>query len=600
MSGIEVAASAAGLISLSLTLFKGCIQAFQFAETAAHLGDDADILRCKLEWEQYRLYQWAEQVNLEERPDPRLNWTFVANILKQLEALLTSSKEWKERYHLDVGELTAQSPGCQDLATAPAHRTGLGVLIAKLKPKYSSTSSRIIQESNTPLRRLQWAAVGRDKLNKLVEDIGYFNKCLHSLLESSDRHFVTAALGSLLRDVIARSNVSSELDIVKELLRTTAVASPEAIASAASLKKIRFILGLVKDADAQQSKNVSGVKLKLTYLKPKNLVRDRTYNFPRGRELARYKSELVLVEWRFVKIQQEPQVKSKVDQLAILLGNTGDTSFHSLHCMGVLPKDSAYQPEDNTEICYGLVFSLALGQPTALSLSGSRILTLQDLYSKTRKPSLNERLKIAQALAETVLQLHTSGWLHKGIRPDNILFVDADGQGWEAQNAKGPYLAGYEYARPSNAVTETVPSQPDNDLYRHPSAQGPARSGFRMSFDLFAVGCVLLEIALWAKLEDILQSLPPQSADNSIGEKSEIAADRGRSGKYSTRAQSNRGKDYLLEHSKTEDPAGVAFHGGETFMEVIRLCLHAHSDNPDDEDLEIQKLVVDRLKCCRY
>ena len=598
MSGIEVAASTAGLIALSLTLFKGCIQAFQVADTASHLGDDANILRCKLEWEQYRLYHWAEQVNLEERPDPRLNWTLISNILKQLEALLTSSKEWKERYHLDVGELT--SPGCQALTSAPVHRTGLGLLITKLKPKYSSTSSRIIQESNTPLRRLQWAAVGRDKLNKLVEDIAYFNKCLHSLLESTDRNFVTAALGSLLRDVIARSSVASELDVVKELLRTTAVATPEAIASAASLKKIRLILGLVKDADAQQIRNVSSVKLKLTYLKPKNLVRNPAYPFPRRREVARYKSELVLVEWRLVKSQLEPQVKSKIDQLAILLGNTGDTSFHSLHCMGVLPKDTAYQPEDNTEVCYGLVFSLASGQVTDLSASMSRISTLQYLYYKTRKPSLNERLKIAQALAETILQLHTSGWLHKAIRPDNILFVGADDHGCESQMAKGPYLAGYEYARPSNAVTETVPSQPDNDLYRHPSAQGPARSGFRMSFDLFAIGCVLLEIALWANLKDILQNLPQQITGSCTDEKTGIAADTGRSGNLPKRAQIDRDKQYLLEKSKIEDPAEVAFHAGESFLEVIRLCLHAHNENSDDEDLEIQKLVVDKLKGCNY
>ena len=342
------------------------------------------------------------------------------------------------------------------------------------------------------------------------------------------------------------------------------------------------------------------MKLKLIYLKPKNLVRDPTCIFPRGREVARYKSELVLVEWRTVKSQLEPQVKSKVDQLAILLGNTEDTSFHSLHCMGVLPRDAAYQPEDNTEVCYGLVFSLALGQPTALSASASRISTLQDLYSNTRKPSLNERLKIAQTLAETVLQLHTSGWLHKAIRPDNILFVGADGHGWEAQTAKGPYLAGYEYARPSNAVTETVPSEPDNDLYRHPLAQGPARSGFRMSFDLFAIGCVVLEIALWANLKEILQSLAQHITGSCIGEKSDIAADAGRSNNLPNRTQINRGKDYLLQHSKTEDPAEVAFHAGESFMEVIRLCLHAHNDNSDDEDLEIQKLVVDKLKCCNY
>ena len=105
MSGFEAAASAAGVISLSFTLFKGCIQAFGFVETAAQLGTDADIIRCKIELEQYRLYQWAEQVGLEDRPKRHLNWSLVANILQQLEALLTSSKEWKERYHLDVVEL---------------------------------------------------------------------------------------------------------------------------------------------------------------------------------------------------------------------------------------------------------------------------------------------------------------------------------------------------------------------------------------------------------------------------------------------------------------------------------------------------------------
>lgn len=93
MSGFEVAASAAGLVSLSLTLFQDCIQAFQFVETAAHLGADADIIRCKLEWEEYRLYQWAEQVGVEGRPNARLNWTLATNILKQLECLLTSSRE---------------------------------------------------------------------------------------------------------------------------------------------------------------------------------------------------------------------------------------------------------------------------------------------------------------------------------------------------------------------------------------------------------------------------------------------------------------------------------------------------------------------------
>lgn len=598
MSGIEVAASAAGLVSLSLTVFRGCIQAFQFAETASQLGADADIIRCKLEWEQYRLYQWAEQVGLEDRPNHRLNWSLAANILRQMEALLTSSKEWKERYHLDVVELDDNAPERQDFANAnaTARRTGFGAVIAKLKPHYTSTSSRIIQESNAPFKKLEWAAIGKEKLTKLVEDISYFNKCLHNLLESSDRNFVSAALGTLLRDIISRSDVSSELDVVKELLQTTSVASSEAVASAASLKKIRLILGLGKSADGgHQSRISSGVKLTLTYLKPKHLVREAMHNHPRGREIARYKSDLVLIEWRFIKTNLEPKIKGRVDQLAILLGNTKEASFHSFHCIGILPKDSAYQPKNEAEICYGLVFSLALPQIAALPSSHPTILTLSDLYLRSRRPSLSERLSIAQALAETLLQLHTTGWLHKGIRPENVLFLDADGHGWESRSAKGPYLAGYEYSRPSNAETETVPSQPELELYRHPSAQGPARSNFNKAFDLFALGCVLLEIALWTDLQEIFKSISAQDPRNGVSEKQSAA----RSGK-SDWAEINAGKDYLLMKDQKGDPANVAFYAGDTFWEVILLCLHAPVDNLDDEDLEIQKLIVERLKECKY
>ena len=296
---MDVAASAAGLVSLSLTLFKGCIQALQFLETAAHLGGEGDMIRCKLEWEQYRLYQWAEQVGIEDRPNNRLNWTIASSILKQLEGLLTSSQEWKVRYHLDVAELDKAQ--LEDPAKTTRQRTGFGLVLAKLKPNYVLTSSRIIQESNGPVKKLEWAAVGRDTLNKLVVDISYFNNCLNSLLESTERNFSTAALGALLRDIISRSNVSSELDVIKELLSSSSIASPEAVSSAASLKKIRLILGLGKSIDGAKPANpATGPKLKLTYLKPKHLVRESMFDHPWGREIARYKSDQVLVEWRFI------------------------------------------------------------------------------------------------------------------------------------------------------------------------------------------------------------------------------------------------------------------------------------------------------------
>lgn len=598
MSGFEVVASSAGLVSLSLTLFKGCIQAFQFVETAANLGSDADIIRCKLEWEQYRLYQWAEQVGLEARPNARLNWTLASNILKQLECLLTSSKELKERYCVDVVDLGENALVRDGLV---ARRIGFGLLLSKLKPNYTLTSSRILQESNAPLKKLEWAAVGKDKLYRLVEDIGYFNKCLHGLLECSDRNFVTAGLAALLRDIISRSNVSSELDVVKELLRSTSVASPEALASAASLKKIRLILGLGNNSNGVQQQTTSiGNKLKLTYLKPKHLIRESKYKSPREREIARYKSDVVLIEWRFFDKKSEQQLKGRVDQLAILLGNTDETSFRSLHCMGVLPKENTYQPEDDAQVCYGLVFDLRLPRSKSPSTSAPAILALSDLYEKRRKPSLNERLCIAIDLAEAVLQLHTTGWLHKGFRPNNILFVETCSQMWEAGTAKGPYLAGYVYARPSNAETEMVYSQPVHDLYRHPLAQGTAKQNFKKSFDMFALGCILLEVALWESFRDIITRISEKRSGTTMDEKHPAGLSKGPSS-TSEWAQIHAAKDQLLHNAKKgSDLADVAFHVGETYEEVILLCLHCPTDDPDDEDLETQKRVVEKLRDCRF
>ncbi|MCJ1459011.1 hypothetical protein MMC28_009388 [Mycoblastus sanguinarius] len=590
MSGFEAVSSAAGLISLSLTLFKGCVQAFQFLETAAHLGSDADMVRCKLEWEQYRLYQWAEQVGLEERPKQGLNWSLIANILKQLEALLTSSQKLKEKYHLDVVELEKNALVRESPAAARGGKSGFGLLLLRLKPAFPLASSRIIQENNTPIKKLQWAAVGKDNLRRLVDDIGYFNSCLHNLLESTDRDFVASALGALLRDIISRSNVSSELDVVKEILQSTLVTSHEAVASAASLKNIRLILGLGKTTHVpsrQQS------KLTLKHLKPAYFERDNPFIPPLGRELARYKADSVLVEWRLIEKKLEPELKSRVHQLAILLGKAGDPSFHTLDCIGILPKNKAYEPHDDAYVCYGLVFGLRTLE--APNLAAPRILTLLDLYKKSRKPSLNKRLAIALAVAETVLQLHTTGWLHKGLRSDNILFIEAGVSRWNSDSAGGPYLAGYDFARPSNAETEMIPGRPDHDIYRHPLAQGAVRSNFNRSFDLYALGCVLLEIALWSSLQDILSQASTPTDSAHMDEKR--SADQNAPDWF----QINTVKANILQNDQKDgDLANVSFYAGDTFKEVILLCLHAANEDPDDEDLEIQKLIVDKLKECRF
>lgn len=73
--------------------------------------------------------------------------------------------------------------------------------------------------------------------------------------------------------------------------------------------------------------------------------------------------------------------------------------------------------KDSSSGAYGYVFQRPLDEP---DVAGS--LCLLEVLELEMLPALNECLMLAIVLIETVLQLHTSGWLHKGIRSDNILF----------------------------------------------------------------------------------------------------------------------------------------------------------------------------------
>ncbi|KAI4261173.1 MAG: hypothetical protein L6R42_003624 [Xanthoria sp. 1 TBL-2021] len=598
--GLEYAAGAGGLISLSLTLFRGCVRGFELIQLAAHAGSEADNFRCKLEVEQYRLMQWAEHMGLEETPNDRLNWTLIGDILKQMEALLLDTQTLKKKYRLDLVPVDnkALAPETSALAAAPpVPKTGFGKMLSKLRPDFPLASSRIIDESNGSVKKLRWAVFDRAKAASLVNDIVHFNNCLHGLLDNVNQEFVKSALGSVLRDIISRSNATSELEIIKQLLGSSQVAAPAAVASAASLKQIRLVLGLGPSHNSieqsAQRAPPEGIKIKLIQLKPHLLQRESPQLPPNERELARYKAKPVVIEWKFVDRAHEKELKTRVDQVAILLAHTYDPSYHSLHCIGFLPKDVSYQPDDENTVCYGLVFELTISSSIPPRIAPV-VRPLSTLFADARKPNLNERRDIALALAETILQLHTSGWLHKGIRSDNVLYIDTGDSKWEYCSANGPFLAGYEYARPTTAHTEAMPTNPDQEMYRHPKGQGLTRSNFRRSFDLFALGCVLLEIGLWSNLSEILQRVPSEST----GQEHETITSTVRPGKVDW-VRLHTAKMQLLQNDdfeKRSELAGIAFHAGKTFQDVIVQCLYADDEDPLDEDISVQKEIVDLLR----
>lgn len=123
-------------------------------------------------------------------------------------------------------------------------------------------------------------------------------------------------------------------------------------------------------------------------------------------------------------------------------------------------------------------------------------------------PSFNMKMMVAITILETMLGVHTSGWLHKEVRSENIIMmrrrdnsvVNDDISSWSV------FVTGFVYSRLDrpDEMTEPLIPEYEADLYRHPALLTDAYRPYRKAFDVFSVGCTLLEIGLWKPLHEIL------------------------------------------------------------------------------------------------
>ena len=215
--------------------------------------------------------------------------------------------------------------------------------------------------------------------------------------------------------------------------------------------------------------------------------------------------------------------------------------------------------------------------------------SLDDLFTLTSlHPSVNQRISIAIVLAETVLQLHTAGWLHKSIRPDNILFLKGSSEEWVAQDElPAAYLD--EYARADNSLetSEDPSSRRLGDIYRHTLSLGHGRASYNQRFDLYSLGCVLIELGFRAPLQTILlQWLRSTSSQSQLDILPGMCIAPSDDTEYyhmmSERQRLLQGTGYDRLRSE------LGFRVGNAYTRGNRYCLYAGmtSDGNLDEDFE--------------
>ena len=257
------------------------------------------------------------------------------------------------------------------------------------------------------------------------------------------------------------------------------------------------------------------------------------------------------------------ELRTNVYGMAKMLKSALPHRMFILKCEGVYPS----QPGEPSR------FELRYSLPKGLEHPRS----LRDLL--TEKPvrklhPLNHRFRLANNLATSVLYVHSGEFVHKRIKPENILLMTEASAPPEQRfpHALGsPFLVGFDRCRPADANSGRYGEIKLHDcLYQHPTRWGAsADEVFAMQHDIYSLGVVLLEIGLW-------QPLVWKDDTDGTYEYADLFAS-GLEVREITTVKDERPlkvKQRLIEIAKQELPPIV----GEIYAKVVLSCLEVHDD----------------------
>ncbi|OSS51659.1 hypothetical protein B5807_03136 [Epicoccum nigrum] len=406
-------------------------------------------------------------------------------------------------------------------ADAAARVRGLGRSIAQ--------TAKDLRTIVVEPRRLVWAAVDKDSFEKLIAKVESLNSFLITLLDSSQLRRLQDSMTTAYLEILQlRTDVVDLAALVKAL--SPAAGNQQNLPPGADPVSNALSHAVLEEQATQDKKksylrHLAEVKMQLTKI---NELNDNTaapdlsnfidtelpltdFQFEEGthkatnlqkRTWATYHGRSVWIEWKDIPEgsairPDDAQIQWRIRLLTDLLRSVKPDGFRAAPCLGYI---KTADPDGATR--FGVVFE-------GPSPTQSKIATLRELLDQTPKPSLSARVALCAVLARFVHSLHAVNWLHKALRADNIIFFSSSG----SSDLDAPFVSGFDLSRPSNMDqwTEKPGFEPAKDIYRHPNAQFSQTDGsYRKSYDIYSLGVVMTEIALWKPIEDVvgLENLP--------------------------------------------------------------------------------------------
>ncbi|KAI3342471.1 serine/threonine protein kinase [Ustulina deusta] len=223
-------------------------------------------------------------------------------------------------------------------------------------------------------------------------------------------------------------------------------------------------------------------------------------------------NEAFLVEYRtYSDDAREWEIQSHrrvVRDMAAILHYADARLMGILHCEGFL-----WDSVSNR-------FELRFPFPPGLAKPRTLLDLLRDPENRRSgvRHALNQRVALARRIVKAVFVLHAAGFVHKQIRPDNVVIFDriipppaglAESSAAEARSRYPyvlgePFLVGFDNVRKVDAASLMLSVEDwQKSIYlspeRHRLQQGDE---FQMRHDIFSLGVVLLEVAFWASFQD--------------------------------------------------------------------------------------------------
>lgn len=455
--------------------------------------------RLRMRIEQTRFLEWGDKVGLIEdaldRPSRvlQLNRNLIVDVLLEVQALLKSCAAMGSKFDPIVGLKAPVLAGSE----RPSQRGA---------PNKTDTLMRktmgILEKTKELPERLQWAMVKQKDFETLISKLIGYNDSIENLLDKvtmrnlqTSQYQTNLAMLQLNDKVEELMNITHAMEIPSQLpVSPTMILISQGTNTTAGYAEATADVVLLAEFKAQLNiKNDSNEELKP--LDPKSL---RLGSMKATRTEAIYEGNAVWIEWKESSREGNEQasiardILRRVQKLAILLKLPNKPpQFRAPTCVGYV--------EDHDDHRYGFVYE----KPPAVSPSTPPV-SLLELFTPGRQPSLTKRIALTNALARCLMYLHSVNWLHKGFRSSNIVFFPNSNHEIEYGS---PILAGFDYARPDlvGELTEAPSVYSEHDIYRHPATLGVNRERYSKSHDIYSLGVVLIEVALWEPIHTFLE-----------------------------------------------------------------------------------------------